>query len=277
MIKNLVRRQIVLPKTLKLCRKLSNEPDKKLPISTSEEQKMPDKNETRQRKINWHLKESEYYNFLRTFYSEDNRLKTMKFLQLKFDLSPQGIKDFYNKTIEEMKIQQQVFIPDRHRTLGTELAAAHFIVARGGAVKFHNENVWIKQDENKKYNLPGYFEEDKKLEGIDCSEMDIFYEGFSNLEGLENVTWLSLNGCEYIDDWCLDKIGNIFSHSLVYLDLRNCKRITERGLVALYKLENLKLLYLDDLLKDTIYEMTCLLLQEVNPYLDIRSTELQIE
>lgn len=153
------------------------------------------------------------------------------------------------------------------------MAAAHFLVHRGGAIKFHNEDKWIKFEKYKYNSLPIHYDSTKVLQAIDCSEMNIYYEGLVNLRGLKNVEWLSFNGCEHIDDWCLDRISNIFSHSLIYLDLRDCPNITERGIGALYKMKKLKLLYLDDLLKDTRFEMTCLLLQEVNPSLDIRSEE----
>lgn len=115
------------------------------------------------------------------------------------------------------------------------------------------------------------------LQAIDCTGMTLKYEGLDNLRGLRNVEWLSLNGCQYMEDFCMDTISNIFSHSLLYLDLRNCLNITERGIGALYKMPHLKMLYLDDMLKDTRYELTCLFLEELNPALQVKSDVINFE
>lgn len=45
-------------------------------------------------------------------------------------------------------------IPERHLILGNDLAAAHFIVSRGGSVKFLNDDEWHKMDEKLDYVLP---------------------------------------------------------------------------------------------------------------------------
>ncbi|CAH1179384.1 unnamed protein product [Phaedon cochleariae] len=219
----------------------------------------------------WHQKEGEHYSFLRTFYKEDSKRRLLQRLQTPIDLSPSGIKKWWANKTELKEIILQSYIPERNQTLGNELAAAHFIVHRGGAIKFFDEDVWIKANEMNEYTLPRFFDEDKFLQAIDCADMKLHYEGLVNLRGLKNVEWLSLNGCEHMDDWCLDMISNIFSHSLLYLDLRNCSNISDKGIGALYKMEKLKILYLDDFLRSTTYELTCLLLQEIRPDLDIRS------
>lgn len=225
----------------------------------------------------WHQKDGNYYGFLRTFYKEDNNVDILKALQTNIDLRPSAIKKWWNKKSEESEILAQGYIPERNETLGNELAAAHFIVARGGAVKFHHDDKWIKADEHGNYNLPRFYTEGKVLEAIDCTDTNLYYEGLFNLEELQDVKWISFNGCEKVDDWFIDKVSNVFSHSLVYLDLRNCNNITPNGVGALYKMNNLKILYLDDFLRSTTYELTCLLLQEVNPSLDIKSDKVTFE
>lgn len=155
--------------------------------------------------------------------------------------------------------------------LGNELAAAHFIVHRGGAVKFHGEKKWIQQDADGDYKLPRFYESGKVLEAIDFSGTNIYYEGLVNFRGLQNVQWLSFNNCKNIDDWCVDRISAMFKDTVVYLDLRNCTEITHRGLCALYKMLELKILLIDNLYVTESFELTGLLLQEVNPKLDIRS------
>ncbi|KAJ3662749.1 hypothetical protein Zmor_007079 [Zophobas morio] len=218
----------------------------------------------------WHQKEAQRYSTLRTFYSEENQTNLLKFLQTPIDLSPSAIRKWWTERKEHREMMLQMYLPERHQTLGNELAAAHFIVHRGGAVKFYHQNNWIKANEYNDYNLPRFYEEDKILQAIDCSDMNLYYEGLANLKDLKQVEWLSFNGVENFDDWFLDRISNIFSHSLVYLDIRNCPKFTERGLGALYKMDNLKILCIDDMLMTTSFEMTCLMLQEVNPHLDIK-------
>ncbi|KAH1003699.1 hypothetical protein HUJ04_003572 [Dendroctonus ponderosae] len=224
----------------------------------------------------WHQKNVEYYSTLRTFYTEDNQISLLKWIQQPIDLSPASIKNWYNRLKEQREKILQRYIPDRHSILGPELACAHFIVYRGGAVKFHNDDKWIKAV-NGEYSLPNRYRTDMYLQAIDCSNTSLRYEGLDNLRGLQNVEWLSLNGCEHIDDYCMDVITNIFSHSLVYLDIRNIFSISERGLGALYKINHLKMLYLDDMLKDTRYELTCLLLEELNSALEIKSDVVKFE
>lgn len=228
-------------------------------------------------RTSWHQKEGEYYSFLKVFYKEDNNRSVLQRLQAPIDLSPTSIKKWWARKNEERDTILQTYIPQRNQVLGNELAAAHFIVHRGGSVKFFNEDKWIKADENNEYSLPRFYEEGKVLEAIDCTDMNLIYEGLQNLRDLKRVEWLSLNGCEKIDDWCMDRISSIFNHSLVYLDLRHCPNITYRGIGALYKMRNLKILYLDDFLRSTSYEMTCLLLQDANPELDIRSDPIVFE
>jgi hypothetical protein len=218
----------------------------------------------------WHQREAGYYNSLRAFYSEHNQTEILKFIQTPINLSPAAIKKWFAEKKEHKEIMMQSYLPERHQTLGNELAAAHFIVHRGGAVKFHNYDKWIKANKNKEYRLPKLYQEDKILQAIDCSDMQLYYEGLSNLKELKQVEWLSFNGVEHFDDWCLDRISNQFSHSLIYLDIRNCPKYTERGLGALYKMDKLKILWIDDMLMTTSFEMVCLMLQEVNPNLDIQ-------
>ncbi|XP_018323540.1 distal membrane-arm assembly complex protein 2 [Agrilus planipennis] len=211
-----------------------------------------------------------YFTVFRNFYSEKSNTELIKFLSSPIDLSPSSIKKWWMKKQKEKQIVMQGYIPERVEVLGCELAAAHFIVFRGGAVKFFQDDKWIKADEDGNYSLPRTYAEGKFLQGIDCSEVDLHYEGLVNFRNLRQVEWLSFNNCKYIDDWCLDTISNIFSETLIYLDLRNCSNITHRGIGALHKIKTLKILYLDSMYKGQELEMTCILLQELLPDLDIR-------
>ncbi|KAI4469745.1 mitochondrial atp synthase coupling factor b [Holotrichia oblita] len=218
----------------------------------------------------WHQKEGQYYSVLRTFYSEHNNTKLMKLIQAPIDLSPSAIRRWWADKKKFNQVVMQQYIPERNRTLGNELAAAHFIVYRGGSVKFFGQDFWIKANQFNRYQLPNRFEADWQLQAIDCSGMELHYEGLVNLRDLEKIEWFSVRGCENMDDWCMDRISNIFARTLLYLDIRDCPNITHRGLAALVKMSKLKIVYLDDITYTNEYEMTCLMLQQVLPDLDIR-------
>lgn len=218
----------------------------------------------------WHQKEGQYYSMLRTFYTEHNNANVLKFIQQPINLTPASVRGWWRRRNEERNIAMQQYLPERNQMLGNELAAAHFLVYRGGSVKFYGEDVWVKADAYQEYTLPTEFQDDMFLQAIDCTDMDLYYEGLVNLRNLRQVEWLSLNGCLKLDDWALDRVSCLFMESLLYLDLRNMPGITFRGLGALYKMDKLKILYLDDNAGSREFEMTCLLLQEIKPDLDIR-------
>ena len=65
------------------------------------------------------------------------------------------------------------------RVLGPELAAAHFVVARGGAVKFEGREHWFVKDANNNYSLPRRNVGNLFVEAIDASNIrDITYVAF---------------------------------------------------------------------------------------------------
>nr|XP_022921079.1 distal membrane-arm assembly complex protein 2 [Onthophagus taurus] len=239
--------------------------------SKSELDKMKEDVKSLKWRSTWHEKEGQYYSTLRTFYTEHNNSAVMKFIQSPIKLWPSDIKKWWAGKQEEKSIIMQQYIPARNQMLGNELAAAHFVVHRGGSVKFFGQDFWIKRNDMKQYNLPKKYDPDWFLQAIDCNDMELYYEGLVNMRDLQNVEWFSISGCENMDDWCLDRIANIFSKSLLYLDIRDCPNITFRGLGALVKMEKLKILYVNNIIISDEWEMTCLLLQEVNPKLDIRT------
>lgn len=219
----------------------------------------------------WHQKEGQYYSVLRTFYSEHNNRSVIKFLQTPINLSPSVIKKWWAKKERYKSIVMQQYLPQRNQVLGNELAAAHFVVHRGGAVKFFGQDCWIKANQFNEYELPDRFNKDWILQAIDCTDMELHYEGLVNMRDLKQVEWFSVNGCENIDDWCMDRIANIFGRTLLYLDIRDCRNITHRGIGALARMEKLKILYVDNILYSKEFEMTCLMLQQLAPHLDIRT------
>ncbi|XP_015908577.1 distal membrane-arm assembly complex protein 2 isoform X2 [Parasteatoda tepidariorum] len=171
------------------------------------------------------------------------------------------------KQLEDM-IEDQRFLSERHRILGPNLATTHFICARGGKVRFKGSNIWAEETDLRgghipqKY-VPGYF-----VEEIDASNTNLCYEGFQNFCNLDELKKLSLRNCEYVDDWCLNRL-HLFGYSLEYLDLSGCKNISERGICTLHSLKKLKTLVLQDTPNIKDKELVSLLLQDVIPNLEV--------
>ncbi|XP_032674069.1 distal membrane-arm assembly complex protein 2 [Odontomachus brunneus] len=175
-----------------------------------------------------------------------------------------NLKHWYNyhKTLTKKKNQE--FIPERHETLGSNLATAHFIVYRGGKVKFKNSDFWVELNKDGTSNLPNKFDPYYILEMVDVNGFDLYYEGLSNLCGLTKLKWLSIKNCKNIDDWGLDKISAEFPE-LVHLDISGCEKITERGLESLYRMLNLKTLIVTNHKKSAAFELTCMMLEDCIP------------
>lgn len=127
---------------------------------------------------------------------------------------------------------------------------------------------WTKRDENDEYQLPTKFDEKFQLEAIKCDNMKLYYEGLENLRRLKCLKFLSFQNVSTFDDWCLDRVSGSGFSALEVLDLSGTN-ITDKGLGALYRIQTLKLLMLDDPKKDKNIELTCLLLEEIIPNLKI--------
>ena len=85
------------------------------------------------------------------------------------------------------------FIPERLETLGPDLATAHFVVARHGAVKFEGSNQWISMSKNSdggKYQnlLPTVPSYDIRLEAVDMSDTDMMYISLDNFGKYHNIS-----------------------------------------------------------------------------------------
>ena len=77
------------------------------------------------------------------------------------------------------------FVPERLETLGPDLATAHFVVARHGAIKFEGSDRWIsvsKKSGDDKYQnvLPTVPSKDLRLEAVDMSDTDMMYISLDN-------------------------------------------------------------------------------------------------
>jgi len=184
-------------------------------------------------------------------------------------LNPDNFKYFEfrkwwdKEKIEKLKHDQQ-FNEERLMALGCDLAAAHFVVYRGGAVKFVGNDQWIRDSKTKSDyddDLPNQYDPNYAVEAIDLSNTKIVYEGLKNIENLMSLKWLSFANCVYFNDWCLDRVSGEHRNDLEYLDI-SFTRVTHRGLHALYRFHKLKTLKVDETNDDPLFFKTCLELKK---------------
>lgn len=137
--------------------------------------------------------------------------------------------------------------------------------------RFYNNETWYSI-QNKSAELPKNYQKGWYVEKIDCENMKnggLRYEGLSNVKALKNLKWFSLKGNKFIDDWGIDHLVGNLCKTLQYLDISNCS-VTHRGLIALYKMEKLKLLVLDSASSNAEVETVCSLLESSNPNLLVK-------
>merc|ERR1712071_543339 len=125
---------------------------------------------------------NERKNLLSVFYTDYNLALNMSTILNSLDWSPDGIRKILKQKREQELDALQQYFPLRAETLGTDLAAAHFIVHRGGKVKFHGSEEWIQMDPKKnESNLPKFYDKSFVTEALDCSQMTLTYQGLLNI------------------------------------------------------------------------------------------------
>uniref|UniRef100_A0A0A9WJY5 ATP synthase subunit s-like protein n=1 Tax=Lygus hesperus TaxID=30085 RepID=A0A0A9WJY5_LYGHE len=184
-------------------------------------------------------------------------------------------KAWLAKHERNMDIMGQAYVPERHKVLGSDLATAHFIVYRGGKVKFAGRDDWIVLDEKTKLceELPVRFTRGWYVEALDVSGTGLRYEGLVNLVSLKKLKWLSLKDCEHVDNWFLDRLSGEVGETVEYLDLSGCTQLTEEILSCMYRFKNLKELDLTGIPTTSSFELGCLLLEDAIPGLKIKGVE----
>ncbi|XP_055923737.1 distal membrane-arm assembly complex protein 2 [Eupeodes corollae] len=198
---------------------------------------------------------------LKTFADMEQTADYITMMQKPIDLSPKALKEWWTERRERTERFLQQYVVERHEQLGNELAAAHFIIFRGGSVKFHHERDWKRTDEEGEYNLPTKFHPAWKVEAIKCDNMTLYYEGLENIRCLPNLKFLSFRNVATFDDWCLDRVSGSEFCRLEVLDLSGTQ-VTANGLQCLYRIPTMKLLILDDPKASVELELSCALLEE---------------
>ncbi|KAI8117311.1 hypothetical protein FF38_03463 [Lucilia cuprina] len=205
---------------------------------------------------------------LKLFANQEQTSDYIIMMQKPINLNPKDWLAMLEKRKEKKERHMQQFMPERHEILGPDLATAHFILHRGGAVKFLNSQNWMKADENGEFKLPSTYHAQFKVEALRCDNMTLYYEGLENIRWLQELKFLSFHNVKTFDDWCLDRVSGSQCHKLEILDISGTQ-CTARGLSCLYRLTNLKLLVVDDPKESLEYELTCSMLEEALPQLKI--------
>lgn len=95
----------------------------------------------------------------------------------------------------------------------------------------------MSQTEDGGVPLPGIFTYGMHVEALDCSGTELVYEGLENFIRLRHLRVLLLRDCQYVDDWCLDRICGEYRDTLQHLDISGCPRITASGLEGVAQLK----------------------------------------
>ncbi|CAL7951379.1 unnamed protein product [Xylocopa violacea] len=178
-----------------------------------------------------------------------------------------SLKEWWAKKLDEMRRSVEKDTYERYIRLGPDLAAAMFVIKIGGKVKFKGENEWIDRTKKERISkFPKKFDPNYILDELDLNKYPLRYEHLHFIFNLYYLRSLSLKGCRTIDDWALDKLSAEFP-MLEYLNISECKNVTEKGLGALYRMPNLKAIIVTNFQGTAAFDLTCFLLEDVNPYL----------
>ncbi|XP_068244281.1 distal membrane-arm assembly complex protein 2 [Palaemon carinicauda] len=231
---------------------------------------MKEKEKWTQHEEKWDRPKEEWNSFFHYFAPKKGiSVEVIRTLQMPIDFSPKKVKKWYENLKERKAIIDQRYIEERVTAVGCELAAAHFIVHRGGKILKRGSSEWIERDEDMEYDLPRHFTPGFYVECIDASGFQLRYEGLETIGNLEYLKWLDVSNSEYIDDWCIDRICGQYANTLEYLNLSNCTGISERGFSALARLKKLKTLDVSGLDSIDNVKFLCVLLEDVIPDINI--------
>lgn len=163
------------------------------------------------------------------------------------------------------KALDQNYNPERVRALGPDLAVAHFIVCRGGGIRFVGDDKFIRGKVNRSYEvLPNEKDPNYKVDGIDFSGGDFVYEGISNLVDLKYLSWISFRNCTHVDNWFLDHLSCV-APTVEYIDLTGCHKINQLGLSCLYRFKKLKCVNVEDVSDSIEFNLACLTMEAEIP------------
>lgn len=96
--------------------------------------------ERSKKKLLWRVPLAQNMSFftfgLGMFKSDVDKAQRMQDIAKPIDWSVRGLREQHERKMKAHTILSQSFIHERHRILGNDLAAAHFIMSRGGQVRY---------------------------------------------------------------------------------------------------------------------------------------------
>ncbi|OAD60907.1 ATP synthase subunit s-like protein [Eufriesea mexicana] len=158
-----------------------------------------------------------------------------------YDFCTLRLRDWWNHKKDSFAESAENFQYKKYEILGPDLAAAKFIIF---------------------------------VEEIDLNKFSLRYKQLHFIFNLYYLKSLNLKGCKTVDDWFLDKLSAEYP-TLEYLDISECENVTERGLEALYRMPNLKKLIVTNFYGSAAFDLTCFMLEDVNPYLVCQIQQLK--
>lgn len=174
-------------KTIFLRRALSSLLQKKPSFSEVTRHEVNATNSAQENRVTYELPKAppshERKTFLQLFSSDYNLAVNVIGFMNAVKFTPYGLKKVWRDIQEHKLYLSQKYLPERAEFLGPELATAHFICYRGGKVKFYNKENWyaLDEDSGRVENLPNIFNCNFKIEAVNCSKMNLIYEGLENI------------------------------------------------------------------------------------------------
>lgn len=130
---------------------------------------------------------------------------------------------------------------DRRKRFGPDRTCAEWILRNGGSVKFTGMDHHISD-----YNSLPPEGTALNLKEVDATESSIMHQGFEHFVGCKFIEKLILHKCDYLEDPAIERLLPLVQ-TLKYLQISSCRNITEKGLMGVHALKNLKTLLLYDL------------------------------
>ena len=183
-----------------------------------------------------------------------------------------GWRRWAERSRDELAEHDHKFNPTRHGVLGPELAAAHFVLARGGRVQFHGDQDFWWRDARP---LPAAYDHRFRIKHlvVGGEKLNLTHEGVDNLSNLRYCETLDVSLSPRLNDFAFDKLYRQFRHSrtLATLDVSGCAGFSHRSLEAAYRVPSLQTLIAVDTpaAKHAHFDLIELLLKDANPRLTV--------
>lgn len=125
--------------------------------------------------------------------------------------------------------------------VGPDIACAEWLLRCGAQVRWKESDKWHKD-----YNTLPRDPLRNKIEEIDATDSAVMNIGFLHLKGLEHLKKIRFHKCGYLDDDALRQLSYV-KNTLKELAIVSCGNVTDRGIISLVDLVELKHLHLFDL------------------------------